>query len=200
MPPKPETDDARRGPEIELLAVRCQLGESDAFDELVERWHVPLWRFVRRLAQDDATAEEILQDAWLRIVQALPGLRRPSRLVPWIFRIARHAAIDRLRAGYARRESLGEPADLDLEALEDDADASHVGLSDLPEEIDRLQRQLLELPLIEREVLTLFYLRELNLREVADVLEIPTGTVKSRLHRARKMLRERIRDSEPTTI
>lgn len=176
---------------VELLAVRCQLGEPDALRELVERWHMPLWKYVRRLAADDSAAEEVLQDVWLRIVRGLPDLRDPARLVAWMFRIARYASLDRMRGRYAERETLGADADLDLERLESETDV-HVGLDELADEVAELRRGLLQLPVVEREVLALFYLRELDLRQVAEVLEVPVGTVKSRLHRARKMLREQL--------
>lgn len=184
---------------IELLAVRCQLGEADALDELVRRWHLPLWKYVRRLADDDGAAEEVLQDVWLRIVRGLPDLRQPSRLLAWMFRIARYASLDRMRGRYAERDALGTDAVLDLDGIE--GDGSHVGLDELVDEVEELRHGLIALPLVEREVLTLFYLRELDLRQVAEVLEVPVGTVKSRLHRARNLLREQLQsnDGDPTT-
>jgi RNA polymerase sigma-70 factor (ECF subfamily) len=175
----------------ELLALRCQLGEAEAFEELVERWHLPLWKYVRRLAPDDHQAEEILQDVWLRIVRGLPNLREPSRLAAWMFRIARYASLDRMRGSYSRRELLGSETDLEFDQMPS-GDASHVGLDTITDEVEELRLGLLELPLMEREVLTLFYLRELSLAQVADVLEIPVGTVKSRLFRARKLLKQQL--------
>lgn len=169
--------------ELELLAVRCQLGEPAAIDELVERWHSPLWRYIRRVLGDDALAEEVLQDAWLRILLGLDRLRDPSKLAPWIFSIARRATMDRLRQRYGEGSLI--PIDEEsLTAIED----SEIRF----DEIENLQEALEDLPLVEREALTLFYLRELDLGEVASVLEVPIGTVKSRLHRARKLLRERL--------
>lgn len=178
--------------QTELLAVRCQLGEPEALDELVQRWHLPLWKYVRRLAPDDTTAEEVLQDVWLRIVRGLPELREPARLVAWMFRIARFASLDRMRGAYGRRESLGAQTDVDIDQLSSEADHAHVGLDQLADEVEELRLGLLELPLVEREVLTLFYLRELDQGQVAEVLDVPVGTVKSRLFRARKLLREQL--------
>lgn len=179
---------------VELLAVRCQLGEPRALDELVERWHVPIWKYVRRMAADEHTAEEVHQEVWLRIVRGLPDLRDPSKLVAWMFRIARYACLDRMRDRYSRRDSLGVDTDVDPDRLESDARhmGLHVGLDGLADEVEELLQGLLDLPTTEREVLTLFYLRELDLRQVAEVLEVPAGTVKSRLFRARKMLRDRL--------
>lgn len=173
-----ETDRARA--EDELLVVRCQLGERAAFDELTERWHGPLWKYVRRLAGSDDAAKDLTQDVWLRVLRGIHRLRQGSRLRPWLFGIARRAVMDRLRGQYAR------PAEVEVDeaALSVDPEAG-----DIEQEIAAMQQQLARLPVVEREVLTLFYLRELSLGEVADVLEVPIGTVKSRLYRARHLLR-----------
>ena len=86
---------------LELLAVRCQLGERQALDALVARWHLPLWKYARRLTGGEEAADDVVQDVWLRILRGLPGLREPARLRPWIFGIARRVLMDRLRAQYA---------------------------------------------------------------------------------------------------
>lgn len=164
----------------ELLALRCQLGERAAVDALVERWHEPLWRYLRRMCDTDDAAAETLQDTWLRILRALPGLRQPNRLRAWLFGIARRALMDRLRRQYARAGDA--PFADDIAAIEPE---------DWPDEdVVLMHEELQTMPLVEREVLVLFYLRELPLDQVADVLDVPVGTVKSRLFRARRMLRE----------
>lgn len=175
-------DDDTAALSDELLALRCQLGESPAFDGLVERWHEPLWLYIRSMCETDDDAAETLQDTWLRILRGLPGLRQPERLRAWLFGIARRALMDRLRRRYARA---GETP------LTDDVGAQ--GPDEWPDDdVGLMNEELLAMPLVEREVLTLFYLRELPLDEVAAVLDIPVGTVKSRLFRARRMLRERL--------
>lgn len=177
------TDAERRAIADELLLVRCQLGEPAAFDALVERWHAPLWRYLRRLARDDEDAADALQDAWLRILRALPALRDPARGRPWLFGIARRAMLDRVRRRYAAPEP-DEPLVDALAAPEPDPE--------LVDDVDALHAELATMPLVEREVLVLFYLRELSLAEVAEVLAVPVGTVKSRLFRARTMLRAQL--------
>ena len=183
------TSEDRNRAEIEdeLLAIRCQLGEPLAFDELVARWHAPLWRYLRRLAAADDVAAETLQEVWLRVVRGISRLREPARLRAWLFGIARRAAMDRLRQQYAA-PPLVEAELADLPAGEEIADAG--------EDVTVLLRELDLLPVVEREALTLFYLRELSLAEIAGVLAIPVGTVKSRLFRARRLLREQIQSKE----
>lgn len=172
--------DIRAQKEDEWLVVRCQLGERPAFDELIERWHEPLSKYLRRLAGDDEAAKEVAQDAWLRVLRGIGRLRDGSKLRPWLFAIARRALMDRLRQQYV------SPATNDVDMadipLEEDDGA-------LEQELRAMELHLGQLPVVEREVLTLFYLRELSLNDVAEVLAVPVGTVKSRLHRARRMLR-----------
>jgi RNA polymerase sigma factor (sigma-70 family) len=164
----------------EWLAVRCQLGEREAFDELVDTWHGPLWRYARRMTGSDDAAGETMQDVWLRVLRGVGRLREPASLRAWLFGIARRVLMDRLRMQYA------EPATVDAGdaqlAAPDEGD-------DIEGQLDLMRGAMERLPATEREVLTLFYLCELSLVDVASVLGVPVGTVKSRLFRARQMLR-----------
>jgi RNA polymerase sigma-70 factor (ECF subfamily) len=181
-----ERDRAALGDE--LLGIRCLLGEPEAFDQLVARWHQPLWLFLRRLTGDDEAAADAVQECWLRVLRALPRLREPAHLRAWLFTIARRVAVDRLRDRYA------EPAS-------DDVDLSNIAAEDTladdrAEELAGLHDALARMPIVEREVLVLFYLHELSLNQLAEVLAVPVGTVKSRLFRARQMLRQQLTDRE----
>jgi RNA polymerase sigma-70 factor (ECF subfamily) len=167
----------------ELLAIRCQLGERGAFDALIARWHGPLWRYLRRLADSSEVADDLVQDTWLRVLRGIAGLRDASRLRPWLFGIARRAAMDRLRRQYAHRA--------DDESVIDDLAAPEVDAA-LESDLATLEEGMAALPCLEREVLALFYLRELTIEEMGALLDIPVGTVKSRLFRARGLLRRRL--------
>jgi len=164
----------------EWIVVRCQLGERPAFDELIERWHAPLWKYVRRMAGETAAADDIVQDVGLRAIRGIVRLRDGSKVRAWLFGIARRVLMDRLRAQYAAPE-MSEMDAADIAA--EDAGA------DLEEDLAAMEHELARLPAIEREVLTLFYLQELSLADVAGILDVPAGTVKSRLFRARQLLR-----------
>jgi RNA polymerase sigma factor (sigma-70 family) len=178
-----DMDTHARALEDELLAIRCQLGEREAFDALIDRWHDPLWRYARRLAGTDDAASEVTQDVWLRVLRGIARLREPARLRSWLFGITRRVLMDRLRLKYANPDVV-QVDDVELAAAE--------AGDDIEAELESMQEALIRLPLVEREVLTLFYLRELTLVEVADILEVPVGTVKSRLHRARHLLRREL--------
>jgi len=165
----------------ELIVVRCQLGERSAFDELVERWYLRLWRYVRCMVDRTEQAEEAVQETWVRVLRGLPRLREPGRFGPWLFGIAHCVLMDRLRKKYTSTIEDSSPNTL--------AEHDDVPVFDT-EDVARLHEGLCRLPFIERETLTLFYLEGLSLHEVADVAGVPEGTVKSRLHRARRLLRD----------
>jgi RNA polymerase sigma factor (sigma-70 family) len=173
-----------RAADDELLAIRCQLGDPAAFDDLIARWHAPLWGFVRRLTGDDEAAREILQDVWIRVIRGIPHLRDGSKLRAWLFGIARRTLMDRLRAQYARART--ETLDIEIDEI-----ATEPAVDEM-DDVEALERALKQLPVLEREAITLFYLQELSLNEIADALTIPVGTVKSRLFRGRRLLRQRI--------
>lgn len=90
-----------------LLAVRCQLGEVDALDELVRRFHPALSTYAHRVTGSDDAAADVVQEIWLRVVRGLPRLREPERLRAWLFGIAHRALMDRFRQHYANREVTG---------------------------------------------------------------------------------------------
>nr|WP_221376731.1 sigma-70 family RNA polymerase sigma factor [Actinoplanes polyasparticus] len=160
----------------ELIVVRCQLGERDAFPELVRHWHGRVERYVGRMlgrADDD-----VVQEVWLAVVKGLPRLRQPDRFGPWLFAIARRAVMNRLRDAYA------SPEPLPVEDGPDEAAAV----------VDRelVAGALSALPPREREVLLLFHLEDLSLDTCAQICAVPVGTVKSRLNRGRRLLREEL--------
>ncbi|WP_343518559.1 RNA polymerase sigma factor [Sphingomonas sp.] len=172
-------DDGRGTVEDARLVLRCQLGERAAFDALIERWAAPIAGYARRVTQDGDAAAELAQDVWLRVFRGIGRLREPKRFRAWLFGIAHRAFADSLRKRYAAR-AIAEASEL--------ADAPE------PDHVDAelVERGLERLPPIEREILTLFYLQELSIAEVAEALGIASGTVKSRLHRARHQLRQEL--------
>ena len=163
----------------ELLVVRCQLGEREAFTELVRAWHVPVSTYVGRLL-GGADADDVTQEVWVAVLRGLPRLRQPERFTPWLFTIARRAVTNRLREEYARPES-----DSDHEPWTEDA-------ADVMVDRDELLGGLAGLPVREREILILFYLEDLSVETCAEICAVPVGTVKSRLWRARRMLRDEL--------
>jgi len=162
----------------ELLVIRCQLGERDAFADLVRGHHPAVERYVgRMLGRSD---DDVVQEIWLAVFKGLPRLRQPDRFVPWLFAIARRAVMNRLRDAYA----WAEPEPVDDMAGRDEAE----GVVNR----ETIAGALAALPAREREVLMLFYLEDLPLDACAQICAVPVGTVKSRLNRARRLLRQEL--------
>jgi len=167
----------------ELLVVRCQLGEREAFAELIRAWHPAVERYVGRMLT--GPDNDVVQEVWLAVFKGLPRLRQPDRFAPWLFAIARRAVMNRLRDVYARPEP---------ESVDDLSGADVPGVDEAEAVVDRelLGGALAALPAREREVLLLFYLEDLPLDACAQICAVPVGTIKSRLNRARKLLRREL--------
>lgn len=167
--------------------MRC--GDSEATNELVARYRPSAFRFALQLTGNREDALDVAQDAMLRFVDSIDRFD-PSRPVqPWLFRIVRNKAYD-----LGRRQKVRRAQSLD-ELLEKGMPAP-VEVSDHPSrrlELELLQRRvwsgLRQLPKKQREILVLREYQDLSYSEIAEVLKVPTGTVMSRLHRARKALR-----------
>ncbi|WP_236029664.1 RNA polymerase sigma factor [Paractinoplanes lichenicola] len=173
----------------ELLVVRCQLGERDAFAELVREWHGAVERYVTRmLGRGD---DDVVQEVWLAVVKGLPRLREPERFAPWLFTIARRAVMNRLREAYApTAEPLDQPQPTSGRGIS--TPVWEPPASEAVVDREAMAGALAALPAREREVLLLFYLEDLPLDACAQICGVPVGTIKSRLHRARRLLREEL--------
>jgi RNA polymerase sigma-70 factor, ECF subfamily len=166
---------------LELLVLRCKRGEKQAFDELIRQWEGRLFYYVRRLVATEEDAWDVMQQTWMNVFKGIKTLDDPQRLRTWLYQIARRMAASHWRGHYreqARLENNSELAEL-AEAEEDwrfeDAEAVHRAL-------DRVS-------LPHRDALTLYFLEDLSLEQIAEVLAVPLGTVKSRLCYAKRALR-----------
>ncbi len=159
----------------EILVMDCQSGRSEAMDMLVARWQKRLWRYACRLTGNSEAAWEVTQESWIGIIRGLRRLSDPARFQPWAYRIVTNKARDWIGRNVKRREMQSEQVPADC-AHEDGP--THETSADL-------EAILARLPARSRTVLTLYYLEEFPLAEIAKILRVPKGTVKSRLHTAR---------------
>ena len=163
----------------QLLALRCRRGEREAWEELIRLWQPRLFYYVRRLVPQEQDAWDVLQQTWLGAFQNIGTLNDPKLLAPWLYRIARNKTIGQ------RRMRFPKPMDVPEDRLTEDRDETIAF-----DNAELVHEALDKLELVDREVLTLQFLRDLSVDEIADVLEIPAGTVKSRLFHARRALKE----------
>jgi RNA polymerase sigma-70 factor (ECF subfamily) len=168
----------------QVLVVRCQAGDEAAFMEIVQRYHERLRYYVRRLSVDASSVDDVLQEVWLIVFRGLPGLRRPGALAAWLHRITRNAALAERRRG--RALSGLEPEPEAPAAVDDEPDFTAQDAARMPACLDRLSPG-------HREVLILRHFEELSYEDIADVVGSPLGTVRSRLHHAKRALRQAMR-------
>lgn len=170
---KSERDD----PDLPLLESIAS-GDSDAFEKLYLRHRAYLLEYLQHQLDDHETAEETLQNLMIVIWRSAAHFRRLSRVRTWMIAIARRQAL----------KTMHTPLELTLDET--------MITEDTPtgqwqhDRIERLQAALLKIPRNEREALEIVYYEELRLAQAAERLGIPVNTLKSRLHRARKNLRE----------
>jgi RNA polymerase sigma factor (sigma-70 family) len=179
-------DNARQKVIDELLVLRCQEGGRAACDLLVRRWQRRLWHYARRLTGDSDAAWDVTQETWLAILRQIRKLSDPAWFAAWAYRIVRNKCADRARKA-SRRRKLAE-ALAERQRADDDPPRKAPG--------DNVAQALQRLPADRQELLALKYGADLNIIEIALVLGIPAGTVKSRLHTAREQLRKILEGDE----
>jgi RNA polymerase sigma-70 factor (ECF subfamily) len=181
----------------DLLLLYCG-GETVAFGELVRRYERELYGYLRRYLGDASLAEDVFQNTFLQL-HLKSGQYEAGRPVrPWLYTIATHQAIDALRRnGRHQAASLeqqrAEASEGELRSLLDTLVSRGASPLEAASEAERRQRvraTVESLPEFLRQVLILAYYQGLKYREIADILDIPVGTVKSRLHAALVKLRE----------
>lgn len=177
--------------DVELVTLIAG-GDRKALADLYARHQRPLFRYLCQLTPDQGLAEEILQDSIVAVWQGAGGFEGRSSVRTWLFGIARRQAHNVLRR---RGLPLADAEALDvLEDPEPGPEARAISLGDAEE----LARRLALLPLIHREVLVLNFVHGLSYEEIAAVVGVPTGTVKSRLSNAKRALRHSFAAGEPT--
>jgi len=175
------------------LVQACREGNADAFGELVRRYQDRLFPTIHRLVGSEEDSRDVLQDAFVRAYVKLSQFQGTSSFYTWVYRIAVNAAVNHHRRKFPRLIDGGDdtrgdefsPA-VEMRSREPDP-AEHL---DQVERDAIIQQALSRLSLEHRAVVIMRDLEELRYEEIAEILEIPIGTVRSRLHRARSELRE----------
>jgi RNA polymerase sigma-70 factor (ECF subfamily) len=165
----------------ELLVIRAQEGAVEALAELVERWQDRLWRLAWRLTDDEQAAWDVLQEAWIVISRRIGRLGDPAAFPAWAYRITSNKSRDWIRRRQRMRradEAYGERW-REVENGGNHTERQHVDL----------REALADLPGCDRAILSLRYEDGFSTAEITEILGIPPGTVKSRLHYARQRLR-----------
>jgi RNA polymerase sigma-70 factor (ECF subfamily) len=173
------------------LVSACQVGDQDAFALLVQRHQRFVFNLVFRMLEQYEEANEVTQETFLAAWQGLPGFRREARFSTWLYRIAYNCALKQL-------EQRNRDQALQLAIQVKQANQRIDNDERIGDEIEAYERQaivrehLSKLPAKYRIVLVLRHLQEMTYEEMAEILTIPIGTIKTHLFRARNLLKERL--------
>ena len=171
---------------LQVLVVRCQLGDRDAFAEMVALCQPRLRAFLHKMLPRPHQVDDVAQDVWMDVYRDLPGLIQAAAFLPWLYRIAHNRCIRMMRRPHPALTSLEELDVADeladeVEFTADDAEVVHAAMSQLGD--------------VHREVLLLRFLEDMGYDEIANVLQCPVGTVRSRIHNAKSALRQILEQS-----
>jgi RNA polymerase sigma-70 factor, ECF subfamily len=183
-----DTDDT-------ALIERCRGGDIAAFEPLVEKYRQRVWRLAYNVLRDKEEAWDVAQEAFIKAYQALPSFRGQSAFYTWLYRITMNVAADRARSRAAQGRAFGTDRipEEDWERVITDPEPREASPADAAarrEERQKIMTALDQLSEDHRRIIMLGDLEGLSYREIAETLEIPMGTVMSRLHNARKKLRD----------
>lgn len=179
-----------------VLIARSKQGDREAFNLLVDRYSTQIYNFAYRMTNKHEDAQDIYQDAFIHAFKGIKNFRADSQFSTWLYRIVRNVFLDeqkrrRSRPAVSLEENIETEDGSIAREVEDDAPS--------PEEVVQqnerrrlVQAAIAQLPERQREILTLYDLQGLSYEEIASTLEINVGTVKSRLNRARRSLRDRL--------
>lgn len=175
------------------LLSRLRKGDLEALGLLYERHKMEVFRTALAITHDQGAAEDILQECFLRLY-AHAGRIWPDRpLGPWLYRVTVNLSYN----WYQDRQRWAGPLEAVMDRLISPLHALPEPLVERIEVQERVQKALDRLPFSHRVVVVLFYLEGLSLKEIAEILEVPEGTVKSRLHYARETLKEMLAERRP---
>ena len=164
----------------QVLVLRCQIGDKDAFAELIEQYQAPLRYFISRLSANPETAEDIFQDTWLTVIRRIHSLKKTDAFSTWLYRIARNKVYQQFR----RKRKLSE--------LNENIAVPNDTGNDVfsTEDAAKIHRCLKELLPEYKEVLMLRFLEQMSYEQISQVINCRLGTVKSRIHYAKLALKK----------
>lgn len=189
------------------LMIAYQKGETSAFEALVMRYRRQVFGFLRRLIKDDGLAEDVMLDTFFKVHRSAATYEPKGQFRTFLFRVAYNLGLNALRDGRRWRglasidaveEGAGPASGYQLE-LADPADGPEALLQSR-QTVARLQRGIAELPEVQRAVFLLYYQDGLQTGEIAEVVGVPSGSVRAWLSMARKTLREMLDEQPPPDV
>ncbi|MBI4860347.1 MAG: sigma-70 family RNA polymerase sigma factor [Candidatus Riflebacteria bacterium] len=177
--------------ELTPLVLQAQDGDTRAFEQLVVLTQRGLFYTVLRVVQDVHLADDLVQEVYIKAFQSLKELKTPEFFKPWLHRIAMNRAIDSRRSAMKANEKVflvGDFFSAGVEAPEPEPDREEMHKMEIA-----IGEAIAALPDQQRTVLSLTMEKNMSQEEIAQIMECPVGTIKSRLHHARRTLKEKLR-------
>ncbi len=171
--------------ETKNLVVNLQGGSLDALGELYDRYNRLVYRTALGVTGDTESASDLLQEVFLRLFRFAARIDPERPLEPWLYRMTAN-----LSYTWVKRRKWAQPIEGVGEWLAGPSKSQPPYRAEKNEAWKQVEEAIQQLPLPQRMVVVLYYINECSLQEVSEILEIPAGTVKSRLHYARKSLKE----------
>ncbi|MGO9776599.1 MAG: RNA polymerase sigma factor [Terracidiphilus sp.] len=167
--------------QYEWMALRCQAGDAGAFEDLIAVMERPLLYYATSLTGNPESALDVLQEVWIKVFGGIRRLKDPGSLRSWLYSITHGIAVDRIRKNYSREQA----EKLQFEDFQEAEEPSFAA-----EDAAAIHQALGEIGLKHREVLVLHFLEDLSVAEIAAVVGCSEGTVKSRIHYAKRAMKE----------
>lgn len=187
--------------EDEVLIERARLGDRTAFDSLVRKYESRAYQYAFRLTRDQEAAADVVSDAFVRVYTALKNFRGQSAFGTWLYRIVTNCYLDRRKRDreghHVSIESTGNGALGEMERQYEDDSPGPAEVAERNAREASVQRAMSLMADYQKSMLVMYHVEALSYEEIAEALDLPIGTVKSRLNRARMALRELLsQDSE----
>lgn len=168
----------------EELLKQIAAGDEASLEALVHRYHKPIYQYLQRMLNDSSLAEDLSQECFIRLCRSVQTGKLPSRFRPWIYRIATNLCKDVWKSPVYRKEALWE-----TEKLSHHSDKETVtSILERQWEREAVVRALGSLADDEREIIILRFYNELRLDEISEMLEMPLGSVKTKLYKTFKKM------------
>jgi RNA polymerase sigma-70 factor (ECF subfamily) len=178
------------------LILRVRSGDWSAMDELVQRHYRTVYNLAFRLSNSYDDAQDIVQEAFIRVQKALPDFRGDANFTTWLHRIVKNVFLDERKKQRIRtHSSLEEMVELEDTSVSRQVEDPQPGPERVIERFERaelVQRAVMALPPNQRLMIALYHFQHRSYEEIAEVMGLPIGTVKSRLNRARLALKNRL--------
>ncbi|AJY73679.1 RNA polymerase sigma factor [Paenibacillus beijingensis] len=163
-------------------------GDQACFEALIHRYHAPLSGYLQRQLKDTGRAEDMVQETFLKLIRQLQMGRIPGNVQAWLYRVAANQCRDywKSAAYQTDKNRFGEPPE------RRDERPSVVELAERQETRKEIMESLDGLPLVQKEVVMLRFYQDLKLQDIADILQLPLGSVKTHLYKGLRTLKSRI--------